>query len=168
MSETLTDASFGLLSNLLALAADPAAAQRRIGEVKAACEAARAEAASAEANAKASQAELDKQKTKFDQERRALAQEREELRLRSLNLHEGFRNLKNAEAAVARAREKAAYIGPAAVPSAGFAPSGSIASRARQDYAEAPSYVFSEPAREPPILAREGLGGRRPQKRGEA
>jgi hypothetical protein len=171
MTETtivMTDASFGLLESLIAIAVDPAAASRRIAEVKAACEAARAEAETAEAKAKAAQAELDKDKAKFDQEWQALAQEREDLRLRRLAYRESERCLEAAEAAAARARAKQQYVGPAidANPP-GFAPRGSIAARARQDYAEAAPYVTSEFAREPPMLHREGLGGRRPQKRPE-
>jgi hypothetical protein len=167
-TRSITDASFALLEGLITIAADPAAARAQVAEVRAACQAARAEAEAAEGKAEAARAALDKERTELKQQQAALEREREELKQRRLDYRESERCLRVREEAVVRAREKAAYIGPSAVPSAGFAPAGSIAARARQqDYAEAPSYVTSEFAREPPMLHREGLGGRRPQKRPE-
>jgi hypothetical protein len=168
---SITDASFALLEGLVAIAADPAAARRHIAEVREACQQARAEAEEAQSKAETARAASEAALAKLEKEHRQLDQEREDLRLRRLAYRESERSLRVLQDGAMRARDKerASYIGPAidANP-AGFAPAGSIAARARQDYAEAPEFVRSEVAPQgPPVLPREGLGGRRPQKRPE-
>jgi hypothetical protein len=171
-SETsIIDASFGLLERLIAIAADPEAARRHIAEVKAACEAARAEAEAAQAKAEAARAEAEAARARLAKERAALETERAELKQRSLAFRESERSLRVLQDTAARAREKERerYIGPAfAANPAGFAPAGSIAARARADYADAPSYVGgSELAQGPPSVPRQGSGKHYPQKRSE-
>jgi hypothetical protein len=153
----VTDASLGFsfLDSLIAIAADPEAARRRMAEVRAAVDVARAEAEAARADAERERVTIEAERAKMAEERAALDEERAKLSLRSQALREGERGLgmlKEAHRREQAMRRAPPYVGPPIVPRR--AEEIDDAALVRSDAA----YVG------PPILPRRGLGGRYPKR----